>query len=142
MGGHFQYGRSKLVLEYAVRHLAALPMNKGHDGHPKVIVDTTCPGMCQSELGRQFKENSIVLRILTWVMFTLVARTTEHGSNSLTTALTATDDLNGEMWKNDRKYPPGPMCATEEGVQFGDRVWNEVRQLILRCDPETKAVLQ
>ncbi len=43
-GGAGQYAKSKLSLEYAVRHLATSPAVMGADGKPKVIINTTCPG--------------------------------------------------------------------------------------------------
>ena len=52
-GGGTQYARSKLTLEYAVRHLTNQPALKATDGKPKVIVNTTCPGLCKSDLGRE-----------------------------------------------------------------------------------------
>lgn len=138
MGGANQYGRSKLLLEYAVRHLATSPALKGADGQPKVIVNTTCPGMCKSDLGRQMTGNPL-LKLLAWVMYTIVARTAEQGANSYLRALTLGDDSHGEMWKTDRIFETGPMVSTEEGQKFGDRIWSEFLQVVVKADPSTKA---
>ncbi|EXJ77189.1 hypothetical protein A1O3_10347 [Capronia epimyces CBS 606.96] len=136
-GGSTQYGRSKLVLEYAVRHLAAIPSIKGTDGQPKVIINTTCPGMCKSDLGRQMVTN-FVIRIISAVLFALVARTAAQGANTYTTALVQGVDTHGEMWKDDRIYEPGPIYTTEEGRKFGDRVWSEVLRVMVKADPSIK----
>jgi NAD(P)-dependent dehydrogenase (short-subunit alcohol dehydrogenase family) len=140
MGGPAAYGRSKLVLEYAVRHLAASPALKGADGRPKVIVNTVCPGMCKSDLGRQMKTN-VLLKLVSWVFTTIFARSTESGANSYTKALTLGPESHGEMWKNDRIYEPGPMCATTEGRKMGDKIWREVCSVMVKADSSTKALL-
>ncbi|KAL2403336.1 Short-chain dehydrogenase/reductase phmF [Exophiala dermatitidis] len=139
-GGQTQYARTKLVLEYAVRHLAALPSLKGPDGQPRVIVNTTCPGMCKSDLGRQMMTNLIV-KLLSWILFTVFARTADQGANTFVTALTQGVETHGEMWKDDRVYEPGPMCATEEGRKFGDRVWSELLQVMVKADTRIKLFL-
>ncbi|KIX05460.1 uncharacterized protein Z518_06332 [Rhinocladiella mackenziei CBS 650.93] len=139
-GGSTQYSRSKLVLEYAVRHLAASPALKGADGQPKVIVNTPCPGFCKSGLRRQMSANAVV-KFIGWLLYAIFARTAEQGTNSYTPALPGGVETHGEMWKNDRVYEPGPMYATEEGRKFGDRVWSEVSQVILKADPSTEAFI-
>jgi NAD(P)-dependent dehydrogenase (short-subunit alcohol dehydrogenase family) len=139
-GGTTQYARSKLVLEYAVRHLVTLPSLKGVDGNPKVIINTACPGMCKSELGRQMTQNPLI-KFLSWLMFAIVARTAEQGANTFISALTLGDDSQGELWKDDRVYETPPMITTEEGQKLGDKVWGEVLQVIVKADPRTKTYL-
>ncbi|EXJ83184.1 hypothetical protein A1O1_06803 [Capronia coronata CBS 617.96] len=139
-GGSTQYERSKLILEYAMRHLAAMPAIRGPDGQPKVIINTVCPGMCKSDLGRQMM-TSFVVKMLTWFLYTVFARTAEQGANSHVTALTQGPETHGQMWKDDRVYEPAPMCTTKEGREFGDRVWTEVLQAVIKADSSVKQIL-
>ncbi|KIX94563.1 uncharacterized protein Z520_09609 [Fonsecaea multimorphosa CBS 102226] len=139
-GGATQYGRSKLVLEYAVRHLAASPAVKGVDGNPKVIINTVCPGLCKSDLGRNLRTNFFIV-FVQWVLYSIFARTAEQGANAYIEALVRGQDTHGEMWKNDRVFEPGPMLATEEGRAFGEKAWSEVRQVIVKADSSTNAFL-
>lgn len=140
LGGSTQYARTKLVLEYAVRHLATLPSIRGADGQPNVIINTTCPGMCKSDLGRQFQSN-FAIKLLTSIFYYFFARTAEQGANTFLTAQTQGVETHGQMWKDDRVYDPAPMCATEEGRKFGDRIWSEVLQTVLKADSSTKLLL-
>ncbi|KIW74441.1 hypothetical protein Z517_12381 [Fonsecaea pedrosoi CBS 271.37] len=137
-GGATQYGTSKLVLEYAVRHLAASPAVQDADGKPKVIINTTCPGLCKSDLGRNVGTNFLI-RFIQWLMHSIFSRTAEQGANSYLTALVRGEETHGEMWKNDRVFEPGPMLKTEEGRAFGEKVWSQVLSVILKADPSTKA---
>ncbi|KAL6247205.1 hypothetical protein RBB50_005548 [Rhinocladiella similis] len=141
-GASTQYARSKLILEYAVRHLAASPALRSPNGQlPKVIINTVCPGMCKSDLGRQFTDSTIV-RIITWCVYKFFARTAEQGANSYTTALSLGDDGHGRMWKDDCVYDDGPMLSSKEGIEFGDKVWAEVSQVILKADESTRVFLR
>lgn len=139
-GAQNQYARSKLVLEYAVRHLVASPSLRSENGAVKVIVNTVCPGMCKSDLGRQLTTNFLI-KLLSWIVYTFFARTTSDGANAFTKALTVGDESHGQMWKEDRIYEPGSMITTEQGREFGDRVWHDVRQVILKADARTKPFL-
>lgn len=134
-----QYARSKFILESIVRQWAVLPFNKNADGQPKVIISTTCPGMTRSDLGRSV-ENPII-RFVAWLVFFLLARETEQGANSYISSLLQGDKLNGEMWKNDIKYPPGEWFQSEEGRKLEQKLWLEIRQVILKVEPSTKPFL-
>jgi len=123
MPGQEQYSRSKMVLEYVVRHIAQLPSLVDPHGEPKVIIDSACPGFCRSDLARRFKEASVTLRVLIWLVYTLFARTTEQGANTYVSALTQNARCHGEMWKDDQVYTPGPIVSTEAGKKFGDKIW-------------------
>jgi NAD(P)-dependent dehydrogenase (short-subunit alcohol dehydrogenase family) len=140
-GGAGQYARSKLTLEYAVRHLAASPAVRGADGKPKVIINTSCPGLCKSDLGREVGKGNPLIKLLTWLLWAIFARTAEDGANTYATALELGDEIHGEMWKNDRVFEVGPMLASDEGKKFGDKMWSEVVRVILKADPSVKAFL-
>jgi NAD(P)-dependent dehydrogenase (short-subunit alcohol dehydrogenase family) len=140
-GGSALYGRSKLMLEYAVRHMVASPALKGADGKPKVIVNTVCPGLCQSDLGRNIGKGNPFIKLAAWILFTFIARSAEQGANTYITALGRGDDTHGEMWKNDRVFEVGPMLQTEETRKFGEKVAKEISELMIKTDPSTKTFL-
>ncbi|KIW14334.1 hypothetical protein PV08_07116 [Exophiala spinifera] len=140
-GASAQYNRSKLILEYAARHLAASAALKNPNGQgPRVIVNTVCPGMCKSDLGRQLGDGAIV-KIIAWFMYRFLGRTAEQGANSYTTALSVGDDGHGRMWKDDRVYEDGPMLSSQQATEFGEKVWAEVSQVMLEADESTKVFL-
>lgn len=139
MGGQSQYGKSKLVLEYAIRQLADSPAIKGADGRPKVLINTTCPGVTKSDLGRRY--TTLLQRIGMWIFFNLFGRETEQGANTLISALLQGEDLHGQMWKNDQKYQPKGLFATAGGKKLGVKIWSDVRQVTLKTDASTKSYL-
>lgn len=137
--GQTQYARSKMVLEYAIRQLAASPALRSTDGHPKIIIDSACPGMTKSDLGRQF--NGFVHRVAKAIVFSLLARETEQGANSLVSALVQGEELHGQMWRDDKIRQPAGLYATAEGKTMGVKIWKEIRQVILKADASTQPFL-
>jgi NAD(P)-dependent dehydrogenase (short-subunit alcohol dehydrogenase family) len=139
-GGQNQYASSKLTLEYAVRHLAKSAALKDANGQSKIIINTTCPGLCKSDLGREATK-SIFVKLFAWLLFALVAREAEQGANTYVTALDQDEKTHGEMWKDDKIEKTGPMMATEKGQQMGEKIWPEMVQVMLKADPSTKPFL-
>lgn len=152
LGGQTLYARSKLILEYAMRHMAALPSIRGglssssttgktDEGQDvKVLINSTCPGMCVSDLGRQY--DAWHLRLATWIVFTFFARTTEQGANSYISALTRGDEGHGKLWRHDQLEKEWDLVKDNgKGKEYGDRVWAELKELMVGWDPEVKKVI-
>lgn len=95
--GSKQYGISKLLLEYVMKNIANLVRND--DGSLAVVVNTISPGLCQSSLGRQY--DRFYERWLVWIMYKLLARTTEQGSRLLVTGVLQGAEAQGKCWRND-----------------------------------------
>ena len=131
MGGQQQYGRSKLVLEHCFRRVAALPYVKKSG----VIVTSTCPGLCKSDLGRQFV-TSAVMRWGLYLFMLLVARDGQDGANIYISSLEQGGEAHGEMWKDDVLLDKKPEVLTnvksDEAVMFGDKIWKEM-EVALKC---------
>lgn len=97
-----QYSMSKVFLEYSMRHLAELPSVAKDSGEKSVIVNSICPGLCNSGMGdASLQKRSVFIRILVWLFFLIFARTSEEGSRSYVTAVQTGVDSHGKMWKND-----------------------------------------
>lgn len=139
-GGQKQYARSKLLLEYAMRRIAQLPRLHNETGEVKVIVNSTCPGMCKSDLGRQFKTN-IFITLSVWILMTFIARTTEQGARIYVSAVNKGADSQGQIWKDDRYYDGGEMIGTSQGEKLGDETWKELVEVLQKADPGVSAIL-
>jgi NAD(P)-dependent dehydrogenase (short-subunit alcohol dehydrogenase family) len=143
-GPRAQYARSKLLLEYGVRHIAKLPRLNSGKGDLKVIVNSTCPGMCKSDLGRQYKTN-ILITLAAWILMTFFARTTEQGSRSYVSAVTRGADSQGQLWKDDKYYSNselGEMIGTAEGDKLGDETWKDLVEVMQKADPGVRSILE
>lgn len=77
-----QYSASKLLIEFAMRHIAE--HTKGPDGNIQVIVSSVCPGLCSSSLGRCFDRSYEVY--LGAAFFAIFAHPPEVGARTLVSA--------------------------------------------------------
>lgn len=128
LGGFVQYGRSKLYLEYALRRLVKIPALYENEDKPLVIVNSVCPGMTVSDLGRSYE--SWVLKLVQKLLFTLFAKSTADGANSSLTALSQGEESMGQMWANDQISPEWTNLTSTDGQKLGDNVWKELQVYI------------
>lgn len=97
-----QYAMSKLFLEYGMRRMASLPCVARESGEKTVIVNSTCPGLCKSELGRTVVSKPLIIRFLIWLVTKIFARSADHGSRSYVSAVQRGVDGHGKMWRDDK----------------------------------------
>ena len=117
---------SKLLEAFVVRELASqfTASNK-----PKVVINYSNPGFCESELRRNNK---------TWgmmIMETLLQRKTELGSRSLVYAASAGGKTQGEFISDCGVEIAPRLCMSEEGEKLQKRVWNELAGLLEKIQP-------
>ena len=94
-----QYQVSKLLLQYAVDNIAPKTLNSS--GRPDVIIITVCPGLCRTNLGREFGG---MVKLVNGVFQQVFARTCEEGSRTLVSGTTLGPETHGEMWSHDLKW--------------------------------------
>lgn len=140
-GGHRQYAMSKLFLEYGMRRIASLPSLARQSGGKVVIVNSTCPGMCKTELARSWRTHSLFIRFLTWLFYTMFARSADHGSRSYIRAATLGEAGHGRTWKDDKYLDPGPMIDGEQGKALAEEVWNEMVAIFDKEAPEIRDII-
>lgn len=99
-GGQKQYSVSKLLVEWMTKEMAA--MVTAPSGDVPVIINSLCPGLCHSELGRSW--NSWPEWMAIKIFFGLFSRSSEQGSRTLVTGTTQGVEAHGKWWKDDG-YP-------------------------------------
>jgi NAD(P)-dependent dehydrogenase (short-subunit alcohol dehydrogenase family) len=139
-GGPIQYGLSKLLLEYSMRKIATCPSVAPPSG-VTVVINSACPGMCKTNLARQYTEKNILFRIIVWVSFLFFGRSAEAGSRTYVSALTQGPESQGRMWKDDRYYDGGEMVESADGQRFAGKMWKEVVGVMEAAQPKVTAIL-
>ncbi|KAI9715288.1 MAG: hypothetical protein M1812_006099 [Candelaria pacifica] len=104
-----RYNVSKLLEVFAVREIA-----KQSKKEPFVILNLINPGLCQSELGREFGLPDKILRAV-------LARSTEHGSRSLVWAAHAGKETHGQYTSDCHvaEYVLSPVYKAERRLLEG-----------------------
>ena len=134
--GGRQYAISKLLLMYAVKSLASLATLPG--GQPQVIVTSCCPGLCVSDLGRQY--NGWFERWVKWVFYGIFARSAEHGSRTIVSASTLGDEAQGQYSRDGDLRVPGELVTSAEGKEIQKQVWKEIIDVLKAKVPKVEVL--
>lgn len=96
-----QYAITKLLLMYVLKGLSANALKPG-TSQPEVIVTAACPGLCRTNMGRDF---AFVLKIIVGIFQRIFARSSEEGSRTLVSGTTLGPEAHGEFWTHDILFP-------------------------------------
>ena len=91
-----QYALVKLATMFVMRGLLELAEND--DEGKKVIVNAACPGLCKTDLGRDFPA---IAKVFMAPFHAVLARTAEQGSRTLVGATALGEESKGRLWSND-----------------------------------------
>jgi NAD(P)-dependent dehydrogenase (short-subunit alcohol dehydrogenase family) len=95
---HYQV--TKLLLMYVVDGLLKSTSARLSNGPSlDVIITTVCPGLCRTNLGRDF--SSPIIRVINGVFQYFFARTAEEGSRTIVSGAALGKDAHGEFWTHD-----------------------------------------
>lgn len=138
-GGLASYGRSKLMLEYVMRRMVYLPALRSTDAKPSVIINSVCPGMTKSDLGRNYKHWAV--RVFAQVLFVVFAKSAEAGANAYLQALTQGEESMGQLWAAGHFVEEWDALRSEQGRRLGDTVWEEMKALMQGWDGSVAEIL-
>ncbi|KAI8946816.1 short-chain dehydrogenase/reductase [Xylaria longipes] len=124
------------IMQAVARAAATATAPSGQSGtSPLVIVNAVCPGLCKTDLGRNFGLGS---KIAGFVFLAAFARSAEQGARSLVSATALGPESHGRLWHHDVLYPIGEMARDEELMK---RTWGEIWAVISEGQPELEKAL-
>jgi retinol dehydrogenase-12 len=126
-----RYALSKTLIHAILSQFAILAPRAGQ--HEQVIVNWVNPGWCASELDRHKKAPPLIQR----VMFAIMGRTAEQGSQTLVHAVLAGKQTHGCYLSECRAKPESEFLRSKIGVEAGERLWQELMVRIKEISPET-----
>jgi NAD(P)-dependent dehydrogenase (short-subunit alcohol dehydrogenase family) len=141
--GRGMYGLSKLLEMYVVAEISKLAL--GPDGSPQVIVNPMCPGLCKSDLGREYSNKGFLYSVGVNTFMTAVAKTTEGGARTYVLAALTTTAENGKyvrhyMTEEEYKAFAVKNITGPEGQKIQAEVWKEVLAVLEEKVPEVKDI--
>ncbi|KAI0855304.1 short-chain dehydrogenase/reductase [Xylaria cubensis] len=128
------YSLVKLEGMAVMQHIAKT--TAGSAGLPEIIVNAVCPGLCKTELGRNF---GVVQRTIGNFVLSFIARTAEQGSRTLVSGTALGPESHGRFWHNDILYPIGEM-AKDEALM--GKTWDEIYEIISKDRPAVEKALK
>ena len=159
--GQDMYDISKLLVEFAIGMIASNPI--AQDPSTKeiyVIVNSSCPGICRTDLGRDYIESSILMRCAAYLFFKVLSRTAEQGSRSIVSATTLGEQGHGQFWQNDvivkyvsaLRFLQGSsltcfcrhnrgLISSPEGKALQAKIWEETMTVLTKAAPQVRDIL-
>jgi retinol dehydrogenase 12 len=126
-----QYTVSKLLEVLVVRKWAKDFM--GSEDYP-VILNAPAPGLCRSELTRDWGS-------VAKTMQHLLARTTEVGSRAFVDAASAGKETHGQFLWDCKVKEPSKLALGSDGEELQSRVWSELARILEGIQPGVTSVL-
>ncbi|KAI3322945.1 short-chain dehydrogenase/reductase [Xylariaceae sp. AK1471] len=102
----------------------------------EIVVNAVCPGLCKTDLGRNF---GLASRVMASVFTYMYARTAEQGARSLVSATALGPESHGRFWHLDVLYPIGDLAKDKE---FMKEAWVEIWDVISQGRPELEKILE
>ncbi|KAI1826993.1 hypothetical protein F4861DRAFT_494685 [Xylaria intraflava] len=123
------YGNSKLLIMYAVAEIAELA--RGPNGEPRVIVNSTCPGVVRTDIGRTIAQSSWFMRFAVPAYLRVLGKSTDYGARFYVRAALKPIESHGEFsngWLTARQYQKlaRPAMTSPEGREVQALVWQEI----------------
>jgi retinol dehydrogenase 12 len=126
-----QYMVSKLLEVLVVRKWAKDFM--GSEDYP-VILNAPAPGLCRSELTRDWGSGVKIMQFL-------LARTTEVGSRAFVDAASAGRETHGQFLWDCKVKEPSKLALGGDGEELQTRVWSELERILEGIQPGITSVL-
>ncbi|KAI0198160.1 hypothetical protein F4808DRAFT_265218 [Astrocystis sublimbata] len=122
------YPLSKLLLMYNIEEMSRLV--RGPDGDPLVIINSICPGMVKTEIGRHICERSWIHSLATYLVLLITAKTADSGSRICVTAALKPKESHGEFfsyWLTEDQWrsKAATLIGSDEAKKLQKVVWKE-----------------
>ncbi|KAF7947045.1 uncharacterized protein EAE97_004294 [Botrytis byssoidea] len=136
--GQSGYALAKLLQQYAVNEIAKLALSA--DGKHKVIVNSICPGMVKSDLGREYN-TGVAMSIMISLWMGLACKTTEGGARTYVLAALTSSSEHGAHYTNyetEEKYKNSVEhnIFGDEGQNMQVQVWKEILETVDKKYPD------
>ncbi|KAF1962885.1 NAD(P)-binding protein [Byssothecium circinans] len=138
------YAISKLLVMYTIEEISRLAL--GPDGDPLVIVNSVCPGMVKTDIGRHIASRSWFYALGVWMTLLITAKSADSGARICVTAALKPKENHGEFfnyWMTTDQYhrQAATIIGSEKARALQTQVWKEVINELKANVPELQAGL-
>ncbi|KAL1603463.1 hypothetical protein SLS60_005050 [Paraconiothyrium brasiliense] len=123
------YAVSKLLIMYTIEEMTRLA--RGPDGVPLVIVNSVCPGMVKTDIGRNISSRSWFHALCVWLTLVTTAKSADSGARILVQAAQKPVEnhgeffsywLEGDQWRRKAE----PVIYSDKARALQKQVWKEI----------------
>ncbi|TGJ86829.1 hypothetical protein E0Z10_g1956 [Xylaria hypoxylon] len=139
------YGDTKMMVHYAANELVKLA--KGKDDRPEVIINTSCPGVVKTNLGRNYTEGSLFYTIGVALFLGFLGKTPENGARTLIAAGRTKESENGKFirfygYEEEYQKQKETLFISDSGRHIQASVWSEITSELFTKVPAAHSVLE
>ncbi|KAL1857093.1 hypothetical protein Daus18300_010436 [Diaporthe australafricana] len=138
------YANSKLLVMYTIEEMTRLA--RGPDGDPIVVLNSVCPGMVYTDIGRQISSRSWFHALIVWLTLVITAKTADSGARICVQAALKPKENHGEFFNyfltpdQYRKHAAKPIDS-EKARTLQRLVWKEIIDELKANVPELQVGL-
>ncbi|KAH7371059.1 hypothetical protein BKA66DRAFT_573235 [Pyrenochaeta sp. MPI-SDFR-AT-0127] len=123
------YSETKLLLTYAVEEIRKKAIGK--DGSVDVIVNTVCPGLVTTDLGRRITNLSFTMQLFIPLYFTVLGKTPEYGARTYLMAARTSVAEHGKYvqsiyTEDEYRSLAIPNVTSDAAKRVQELVWKEI----------------
>ncbi|KAI1345319.1 hypothetical protein F5Y01DRAFT_300830 [Xylaria sp. FL0043] len=138
------YAISKLMIMYTIQEISKLAL--GPDGEPLVIVNSVCPGMVKTDIGRLIASRSWFHSLCVFLTLLITAKTADSGSRICVMAALKPKDSHGEFFNyfltTDQYHrKAATIIDSEKARALQKTVWKEIIDELKANVPQLQASL-
>ncbi|KAI0887506.1 uncharacterized protein GGS22DRAFT_157330 [Annulohypoxylon maeteangense] len=138
------YAISKLLLMYTIEEISRLA--RGPDGDPLVVVNSVCPGMVRTDIGRHISSRSWFHALCVYLTLVITAKSADSGARIYVTAALQPKENHGEFfgyWLAGDLYrrKAATLIDSDKARALQKLVWKEVSEELKANVPELQAGL-
>jgi len=129
-----RYEVSKLLEVLLVRELVSR-INASKSPSPHVTITLVNPGLCNTGLARDPKENSLAIRLTGALVLFLIGRTAEVGGRTLVLGAAAGEESHGEYMSDGENQEVEKWIYRDVGRKAQQKVWEQTMGVLEERSP-------
>ncbi|KAF1934743.1 putative short chain dehydrogenase/ reductase [Clathrospora elynae] len=137
------YANSKLLITYAVEEICNKAV--GPDGSVDVIVNSVCPGLVFTSLGRAIAKKSALMHFAVPIYARILGKSADYGARFYLTAARTSADEHGKyiqsLFSNEEyRTLAFPNLKSDHALEVKALVWNEIITELKRAIPSLESI--
>jgi NAD(P)-dependent dehydrogenase (short-subunit alcohol dehydrogenase family) len=123
------YANSKLLVMYAIDKISKQAL--GPNGEPQVVVNSVCPGLVHTDIGRAIANQSRLMKIVVPVYLSILGKSPDYGARFYVTAALRSKEEHGKFlmaWLIDEQYRKKaiPNMTSDAAKKVKELAWKEI----------------
>ncbi|KAI9692845.1 MAG: hypothetical protein M1822_004839 [Bathelium mastoideum] len=136
------YANSKLLVMYAIEEISKQAI--GSDGEAEVLVNSVCPGLVKTDIGRAIAGQSWYMQIIVYLYMAILGKSPDFGARFYVAAACRSKKEHGQFanpWLTREQYTKAvtPNMTSKHGQKVQKLAWKEIIRELTAKVPELES---